>query len=112
LPEGVEALVGIFMPCVGERSIDHGRFELGRSQGTLHEPGMHAGFKQMGGVRMPEGMDGSPHFGNTRTVFGGTAGALDAGATHGGSRCRTVLVIAPGGGKEPGLVTMGLPGGA
>src|SRR2546427_12861477 len=66
----------------------------------------------MGGVRMPEGMDGHAHFGNAGTVCGGTEGALDTGPTHGGGRCRTVLLIPPGGGKEPGLVPVGFPGGA
>ena len=81
-------------------------------QGALDETGMHAGFEEMGGVRMPEGMDGHPHCGHAGTVCGSTEGALDTGPTHGGGRGRTLLVIPPGGGKEPGLVTMGFPGGA
>ena len=107
-----EALVGIFMPCVGEVSIDHGRLELGMSQGTLDEPGMHAGFEEVGGVRMPEGRDGHAHFGHAGTVLRGTEGALDTGPTPRGGRRRTVVVIAPSGGQEPGLVPVGFPGGA
>ena len=110
--EGVEALVGIFLPFVGEVEGEHGGFELGVAQVALDEPGVHAGFEQMGGVGMPEGMDGDAHFGDAGALFGGAEGALDTGATHGGGRRRTVLVIAPGGGKEPGGVTMGFPGGA
>ncbi len=40
MPEGVEALVGILMPCVGEMEGDHGGCELGLAQGALDEPGV------------------------------------------------------------------------
>src|SRR5712691_8043329 len=80
-------------------------------QVALDEPGIHTGFKQMGGIGMPQGMDGHPGFGNAGTLFGFAEGALDTGATHGGSRHRTLGVITPGGGKEPGGVTMGFPVG-
>ena len=82
------------------------------SQVTLDEPGIHAGFEEVGGVRMPEGMDGHAHFGHAGTVLSSTEGALDTGPTHRGGRRRTVVLIAPGGGKEPGLVPVGFPGGA
>ena len=82
------------------------------SEGALDESGVHASFEQMGGVRMPEGRDGYACFDDPSTVFGGAEGALDTGPTHGGGRGRTVVVIPPGGGKEPGGVTMGFPGGA
>ena len=57
-------------------------------------------------------MNGHVCFGDPGTVFGGAKGALDTGATHGRGRRRTLCVISPGGGKEPGRVTMGFPGGA
>jgi hypothetical protein len=82
------------------------------SQVALDEPGGHTSFKQMGSVGMPQGMDGDAHFGDPGPVCGGTAGALDTGATHGGGRRRTLEVMAPGGGKEPGRVPMGFPEGA
>ena len=74
--------------------------------------GLHAGFQQMGGVRMPQGMEGHAGFGDAGPLFGFAEGALDTGATHGRGRRRTLGVIPPGGGKEPGGVTMGFPGGA
>ena len=61
---------------------------------------------------MSEGMDGDTGFGDTGALFGFAEGALDTGATHGGGRRRTLGVIPPGGGKEPGGVTMGFPVGA
>jgi hypothetical protein len=108
----METLISIFMPLMGEGEGKHGGVELGMAQGALHEAGIHARCEQMGGIRMSEGMDGDAHFGDPSPVFGGAEGALDTGPTHGGGRRRTVLVIAPGGGKEPGRVTMGFPGGA
>ena len=100
------------MPCVGKGSVNHRRFALGGSQVALEETGVHASCEQMGGVGMSQGRDGHAGFGQASTGCGGAAGALDPGPTHGGGRRRTVLVIAPGGGKEPGRVTMGFPGGA
>jgi len=38
--------------------------------------------------------------------------ALDARPTHGGGRRRTLFLIPPGGGKEPGFVPMGFPVGS
>ena len=97
---------------MGEVEVEHGGFELGMAQVALDEPGVHARFEQMGGVGRPEGRDGSPPCGKTGPVCGGTAGALAPGAPHGGGRCRTVVVIPPGGGKEPRRVPGSFPGGA
>lgn len=82
------------------------------AQGALHETGGHAGFEQMGGVGMPEGMKSHPCFGDAGSLCGGAEGALDTRATHGGDRRRTLGVIPPSGGKEPRRVPMGFPGGA
>ena len=65
-----------------------------------------------GGGRMPEGRAGHAHCGHAGPSCGGTAGALDPGATHGSGRWRTVLWLPPGGGQEPGGVPRGVPGGA
>src|SRR5262245_34600135 len=66
----------------------------------------------MGSVGMAAGMDGTPCLSDAGALFGCTEGALAPGATHGRKCCRTLLLIAPGGGKEPSRVTMGFPGGA
>jgi len=81
-------------------------------QVLLDEPGVHASFEQMGGIRMPEGMDGDAHFGDTGPLFGDTEGALDTGPPHRVGGQRALLLIAPGSGKEPGLVPVGFPVGA
>ena len=110
--ESVEALVGLFMAFVGEVEGDHGGFESRVSQVLLDETGVEAGFKQMRGVRMPQGMDSHAHFGNAGTLCGLTEGALDAGPTHRGGGRRALLLIAPGGGEEPGRVSMRFPIGS
>jgi hypothetical protein len=51
---GVETLVGIVMAFGGAVEGEHGRVELRMAQGALAAPGMHAGFEQMRGIRMPE----------------------------------------------------------
>jgi len=112
MPKGIEALGGVFLPCVGEVSIDPGRVEVGGPQGTLEKPGMHTGFKAMGGVGMPQGMDGDAPGGAPGPGLGGAAGALDPAPTHGSGRGRALLVIPPGGGKAPGGVARRVPGGA
>src|SRR5712691_8642964 len=111
VPEGMEALGGLCMPCVGEREGDQRGCALGRAQGALEEPGMHAGCKEMGGVGMPQGREGHAGCGHAGTVCGCAEGPLDTAPTPGRSRQRTLGVISPGGGKEPGCMTMGFPGG-
>ena len=81
-------------------------------QVALHKSGGHTRFEQMGGVGMPQGMDGNVQFRDLSPLFGFAKGAMDTGATHRGSRRRTLGVIAPGGGKDPGGVPMGFPVGA
>jgi len=57
-------------------------------------------------------MDGHTQFGNASAVFGDAEGALDTRATHRGGRRRTVVLIPPGGGKDPGRIPVSFPGGA
>jgi hypothetical protein len=112
LHAGVEALVGLFLPLVGEVEGEHRGCELGVPQGALQQSGVHAGFEQRGGGGMSQGMERAPCCGQAGPVLGFTAGALDPGAAHRGSCRRTVGVSAPSGGQEPGRRTMGFPGGA
>jgi hypothetical protein len=81
-------------------------------QGALDKPGVHAGFEQMGGVGRPQGMDGHAGVGDPGSLLCGAAGTLATAPTHGGGCGRPWVVSAPGGGKAPDLVTMGVPGGA
>ncbi len=71
------------MPCVGEVEGDHRAFEVWVPQVALDEPRIQAGFEPMGGVGMPQGMDGHAGFRDPSTVFGDTEGTLDPGPTHG-----------------------------
>jgi len=100
------------MPFLGKVEIDHGGFESRVSEVLLHKTEPHPGFEQRGGVGMPEGRDGHAQLDDPGTLCGFTEGALDAVATHGLSCGRHALLIAAGGGKEPGLVTVGCPVGS
>lgn len=60
----------------------------------------------------PQGRESDAGFGHASTVCGCAAGALDTGAPHGGGSRRTLGVIPPSGGQEPGGVPMSVPGGA
>jgi hypothetical protein len=99
------------MPCVGEVEGDHGGCEWGVPQGARDETGSDPSFEPRGGVGMPERRDGHAGCGEPGPWCGCAEGALHTGATHGGERRRTVVLIAPSGGKEPGRVTVGLPRG-
>src|SRR5262249_2181604 len=110
--EGVKALVGVFMPFVGEGEGEHGGCEWGMPQGTLDETRVHADFEQMRGVGMPQGRDGHTHVGKAGSPVGGAEGALETGTTQRGGCGWTVALVAPRGGKEPGGIPMGLPRGA
>jgi hypothetical protein len=110
--EGVEALLGVCMPCGGAMEGEHRGVEWGVPEGALDKTGVDARCEPRRGVGRAEGVDGDAHFGHAGTGCGGPEGALDTGATHGRGRDRTVVVIAPGGGKEPGGMPRGFPGGA
>ena len=97
------------MALVGEVSGDQRGCEWGMPQGALDETGRDAGCEQMGGVGMPEGMDGSTGLGKAGPVFGWAEGPLDTAPTHWGGRGWTWELIAPGGRKEPGGMPMGFP---
>ena len=100
------------MTCVGQRERDQGGVEPGVSQGALDEAEIDTGFEERGRVSMSEGMDGHTGFGDTGPPCGCTEGPLDAVSTHGRSGGSTVLLIPPGGRKEPEGVVGGGPGGA
>ncbi len=110
--EGGEALVGICMPCRGEVEVDHRGGALWGPQVARDETGMHAGCEPRRGVGRPEGMEGHACCEEPGTLFGCAEGALDTGATPGIGSRRALCLIAPRGGKEPGLVPVGFPGGS
>ena len=73
------------MPCVSAVEGDHRGGAWGGSEGALQETGGHARCAPMGGVRLPQGRDGHPQFGQTSAGLGAAAGALAPRATPSGS---------------------------
>jgi hypothetical protein len=112
LHECIDTRVGVFVTFVGEVQSDQGGVEACVSEGALDEAAGDPGFEERGGVGRPEGRDGDAGFGDAGALCGCTEGARDAGAAHGKSGRRGVLLIPSGGGNEPTLVTVGDPGGA
>lgn len=90
--------------------VEHGGVKPGGAEREWDASEVDAGFEQMGGVRMSEGRQSTAEFGNAGPLCGFAAGALDPGPTPGKSGGRAVLVIAPGGGEEPGGMTGCGPG--
>ena len=60
--EVVDDVVCVFMPLGGEMEIDHGGLQTGMPQILLDAFDIDTGFQQMGGIAVPEGMDGDPLF--------------------------------------------------
>ena len=89
--ERIDARRDILMTFLRQRQIDHGGFKPSVPQGDLDESEVDAGFEEMGRVRMSEGMDGHPQFGNASAACGFAEGPLDAVAAHGKSGGRTLF---------------------
>src|SRR4030042_283472 len=89
--------------------IDHGRFQLAMSHISLDDPQVNTGFKQMGGIRMPEGVNGDHFFVDSGSKHGSPKGPLDAAFGHGGlSRLGPISASADGWKKESRM-TVGDP---
>jgi hypothetical protein len=93
----------------GEMQGEPGGFEPRVPEVARHEAEGDAGFQERRGVGMAEGMDGNACFGNTGTLYGFAEGALDTSAAQGKGGGRSVFLIPPGGGTEPGGVTVCCP---
>jgi hypothetical protein len=100
------------MPVGGEVSGDHGGVAWGVPQGAWEETGVAPRFEQRGGGGMPESRDGHAGWGQAGPVLGCTTGTLATGTTHGRGSRGALLLVAPGGRTEPGVVARGCPGGA
>jgi hypothetical protein len=98
------------MAFLGAMQRAHGGFEPGVSEGARHETEVDAGFEPMGGVGMTEGMQRNAEFGHSGALVSVAEGALDSVSAHGLGSGSHVFVIAPGGGEEPGGMTVCGPG--
>src|SRR6266404_4656378 len=79
----VDQLAGIFLTFLGQVKIEHGGFEASMAHVALDNARVDAGFQEMGGVGVAQGMDRNTFFENTGGVLGLAKGALDAALCHG-----------------------------
>ena len=79
----VDQLAGIFLAFLGQVEIEHGGFETGVAQVALDDAQVDAGFEEMGGIGVAQGMDRNAFFEDTGGPLGLAKGALDAALGHG-----------------------------
>ena len=79
----IDQLAGVFLALLGEVKIEHGGFELGMAHVALDDAQVDAGFEEMGGVGMAQGMDGNAFFAHAGITLGTAKGALDTAFGHG-----------------------------
>jgi hypothetical protein len=94
----------------GEMEVDHGGFEPGVSEGARQETAVDAGFEERGGLGMPEGMQSNAAFGHSGALLSGAEGARDTVSAPGLGSGGPGFLSAPGGGEEPGGMTVCGPG--
>jgi hypothetical protein len=106
LHDGIEALDGIFLALLGQVEIPHGGFESRMAHISLNGPEIDTGFEQMRGIAVAKGVNTDITFHDASALLGFAEGPLDAAAIHGfGGGC-LMLLIASGGGKEPGTMAV------
>jgi hypothetical protein len=98
----IDQLAGIFLALLSKMQVDHGGFELGMAHVPLDDAEVDAGFEEMGGIAMAQGMDGDASFVDCGFRFGPTEGALDAALGH-GRRSRLCRRAASADGREEEL---------
>jgi hypothetical protein len=79
----VDQLAGIFLALLGEVKIEHGGFEMGMAHVTLDDARVDAGFEEMGGITVAQGVDRNAFFEYTGGPLGLAKGALDTALGHG-----------------------------
>ncbi len=78
----IDPLPCIFLALIRAVKIDHGGFESRMTQVLLNYPEIDARFEQMGGIGMPEGMDGDPSLSDSCGIPGLPEGPLDTVNGH------------------------------
>ena len=76
---------------------------------SLDDPQVDAGLEKMGGIGVPESVNGDHLFENTRSKLGPTEGPLDTAFGHGSLRLSDPLSGSANGWEEEGRMTVGDP---
>ena len=105
----IDQLTGILLPLLGKVEIDHGGFELGMAHVSLDNAQVDAGFEEMSGIGVAEGMNGDGFFADSSSNLGAAEGALDTTFSHGRLSVFCSSAGSAKGREEEARVTMGEP---
>ena len=103
---GVNDVVGMFMALGGEMEIDHGGVEAAVAEILLDAPDVDAGLQKMGGIAVPEGMNGDA-FCEVKLFHNASERALNRGIAHGFLGGWPLVATATESGEYPGGISMG-----
>jgi len=104
----VDDIIGMLMALGGEVEVDHGRVQTAVAQILLDATDVDAGFQQMRGIAVPEGMNGDA-FGDSELFEHASQCPLHRCFRH-GSRCLwTFVAAASESGEYPEGISMPLP---
>jgi hypothetical protein len=79
----IDQLAGVLLALLSQVEIKHGGFEPGMAHVALDDTQIDAGFEEMGGVGMAQGVDRNPFFAHASVALGTAKSALDAAFGHG-----------------------------
>jgi len=85
---------GVFLAFSGQMKIDHRGFKLRMSWIALNHTDIHACFKKMRGIRMPQGVDGDPSFADAGGIASLAERSLNTVNSHGIFSGRRLLAVA------------------
>lgn len=100
----VDELRGILLTLLGQVEIEHGSFEAGVTEIALDDAQVDAGFQEMGGVGVAQGVDGHALFAYCGSALGVAEGVLDAAFGDGlGGLLGSGFVVAASGKDKAGM---------
>ena len=87
------------MSLLGQVEVHHSGFELGMTHVMLNGMEIEAGFEQMGGIAVAQGMDANVTFGDSGALFRFAQSALDAASMHRFGGGWHALLVSSGGSR-------------
>src|SRR4030042_1504317 len=105
----IDQLAGILLALLGKVEIDHGGFELGMAHVSLDDPQVDAGFEEMSGIGVAEGVNGGSFFLDFGRNLGPAEDTLDTAFGHGRRSVLCSITVSTKGGEEEARMTVGDP---
>ncbi len=104
----VDDVIGTFMALGGEMEIDHGGVQAAMAEVLLDTTDVDAGFQQMSGIAVPEGMNGDALC-EFKLFKYASQSPLHRGIAHGFLCGRPLIAAASDSREDPFGVSMGCP---